>query len=110
MGFRQLSLEDWFIIDLGATRYVLVTAAPVADIIPTINPFTVAIPDGSRVHSMHNFKSAILELLERVRIGHVVPGLASCLLVSGSNYAIQDVKSHSQKTIAPINIMTEWYS
>ena len=70
VDFSQVDLRDWVIVDSGATSNFLVTETP------------VAIPNGSRVQSTHDYKLAIPELSEKARIGHIIPGLASHSLVS----------------------------
>ena len=46
MDFSQVDLQNWAIIDSGAMRnFLLVTEAPVVDIVPTPNPLIVTIPN-----------------------------------------------------------------
>ena len=110
MDFRQFSLADWAIIDLGATSHFLVTAAPVADIIPAQNPLPVTTPNRARVHTTYDCNVAILELPEKARSIHIVPGLASHLLVSVVKLCNAGCKVIFTKSTALLSIVAEWYS
>ena len=81
VDFTKENLNNWAIIDSGATSNFLVTEATVADVVTAHNPLTVTIPAGSRVQSTHNCKIAIADLPEKARLGHIIPGLASHSLI-----------------------------
>ena len=53
VDFTQDSIKDWAILYSGSTSNFLVIEAPVADIVPDINPLTVTIPDDAKVQSTH---------------------------------------------------------
>ena len=65
VDFSQVDLQDWVILDSGATSNSLVIEAPVMDIVPATNLLTITIPNSSKVQSMHDCKLAITELPEK---------------------------------------------
>ena len=78
------NIKEWEILDSGATSNFLVSDAPVTNIRPVVNPLSVKIPNGQSVASTHTCELNLPNLPHnaRLRLGHILPGLASHSLVS----------------------------
>ena len=67
---------------VGRNKHFSVTDAHTFSIIPTDDPISVTLPDGDKVRSTHKCVLDLPNLPEGARNGHIIPGLASNLLVS----------------------------
>ena len=70
------------ILDSGATSNFLMMDAYTSSVTPAINPISVTLPDGSKVKSTHQCTLDLPDLPVAARNGHIIPGLASILLLS----------------------------
>ncbi len=82
INLNQENIKEWSILDSGATSHFLVVNAPCEDIQPALIPLTVRQPDGAQVKSSHTCSLNIDDLPKNARVAHVIPGLASHLLLS----------------------------
>jgi hypothetical protein len=76
------TIQQWAILNLGATSHFLTTSAPATNILPTALPIIARLPNGNRVHSTHTCTLNIPSLPPGVRGAHIIPGLASHSLLS----------------------------
>ena len=68
--------------DAGATGHFLLPGNPVIDILPTLNPISINLPDGKSVEkSSHTCRINIPWLLESATGARGVPGLAQMSLI-----------------------------
>ena len=76
------TIKRWAILDLGATSHFLTTSVPAINILPTATPNIPRLPNGNRVNSTHMCTLDIPLLPPGARAAHIIPGLASHLLLS----------------------------
>jgi hypothetical protein len=69
------------ILDSGATSHYLTTNTPATNILPTTMPIIAHIPNSKRVHSTHTCTLNIPSLPPGAQSAHIIPGLASHLLL-----------------------------
>jgi hypothetical protein len=48
-----MAVRAWAILDSGATRHFLTTAAPMTNMRPADKPIVAHLPNGERMHSTH---------------------------------------------------------
>ena len=82
VDFDIENIREWSILDLAATSHFLVVDAPVNDVTTAESPINVKQPDGACVSSTHTCNLRIPNLPPAARLAHIIPGLASHLLVS----------------------------
>jgi hypothetical protein len=75
-------IKWWAILNLGAMNHFLTTSVPATNILPTAMPFIACLPNCNRVHSTHTCTLDIPLLPPSARAAHIIPGLASHLLLS----------------------------
>ncbi len=75
-------IRTWAILDSGATRHSLVTAAPMTNMRPTSKPIIACLPNGEHVHSTQMCTLNIPALPTLAQHAHIIPGLASHSLIS----------------------------
>ena len=73
---------DMAVADAGATGHFVLPGTPVIDVLPTSNPITINLPDGSVIRSTHTCRINIPWLPESATRAHIVPGLAHMSLIS----------------------------
>ncbi len=69
-------------LDSRATSHFLTTNTPATNILPTTIPIIAHLPNSKRMHSMHTCTLNLPTLLPGARSAHIIPGLASHLLLS----------------------------
>ncbi len=74
-------MRAWAILDSGATRNFLMTAAPMTNMHPTNKPIVAWLPNGERIHSTLTCTLNISALPASVRHAHIIPVLASHSLI-----------------------------
>jgi len=74
------NIQQWAIIDSGATSNFIMTDAPVVNIKPAIQPLTAMMPDGETVTSTHTCELDMPMLPPKAREGHRMPGLKHSLI------------------------------
>ena len=67
---------------LRSTSHVLVIEVPTSEMTIATMSIKVTIPDGLQVQSTYTCQLAIPDLPDKSRKGHIIPGLASHLLLS----------------------------
>ena len=72
---------DMAVADAGATGHFVLPGTPVIDVLPTSNPITINLPDGSVIRSTHTCRINIPWLPESATRVHIVPGLAHTSLI-----------------------------
>ena len=82
INFDLEDIKEWAILDSGATSHFLVMDAPVDEVKRTNKPINIRQPDGAIVTSTHTCSLKIPGLPLEAKLGHIVPGLASHLLLS----------------------------
>jgi hypothetical protein len=75
------TIKQWAILNSGATSHFLTTNAPATNILPTTMLIIARPLNGKRVHSMHMCTLNIPLLSLGARSAHIIPGLASHLLL-----------------------------
>jgi hypothetical protein len=75
-------IKWWAILDLGATSHFLTTSAPATNILPNPVPIIARLPNGNQVHSTHTHMLNIPLLPPNACAAHIIPDLASHLLLS----------------------------
>ena len=75
-------MQNWAILDSGASSHFLLSTAPVVDKRIAKTPLTVTLLNGDVVSLSHIAKLNLPLLPQAARTAHVVPGLASHSLVS----------------------------
>ena len=75
-------IEQWAILDSGATSNFLLTNAPIDDEQQTLNPITAKLPDGRRVTSTQEGRKRWHHLPKKAGWAHKIPGLATHSLIS----------------------------
>ena len=73
---------DMAVADAGATGHFVLPGTPVIDVLPTSNPISINLPDGSVIKSTHTCRINIPWLPESATRAHIVPGLAHTSLIS----------------------------
>ena len=88
------NVQEWAILDSGATSNFLVSTAPMSNVQPTMTPLTVKLPDGANIKSTATCTLALPNLPAKAREAHIIPGLShhSLLLVVTLCNAGCDVK------------------
>ncbi len=76
------TIKRWAILDSGATSHFLTTDAPATNIILAAVPFFAHLPSGDKVQSAHTCTLDLPDLPAGAQAAHVLPGLASHLLLS----------------------------
>ena len=76
------NVRKWAILDLEATSYFLVLAAPMTNVQQAKTPLTVKLPDGVHIQFTATCILALLDLSAKAREAHIIPGLSHHLLLS----------------------------
>ena len=53
INLNQHNIQEWEILDSGATSHILLTTAPTTNKKAALNPLHVTMPDGDQVQSTH---------------------------------------------------------
>jgi hypothetical protein len=75
------TIKQWAILDSGPTSHFLTTDAPATNIVPAAVPLIVHLPNGDKVQSTHTCTLDLPDLPAGTQAAHVLPGLASHLLL-----------------------------
>ncbi len=76
------TIKQWAILDSGATSHFLTTDAPATNIVLATVPLIACLPNGDKVQSTHTCTLDLPDLPAGAQVAHVIPGLASHLLLS----------------------------
>ena len=76
------TINNWAILDSGATSNFLTTSAHVTNIQPTQKPIVAHLPNGEQVRSTHTGTLDLPDLPVAAHLAHIIPGLASHSLIS----------------------------
>ena len=76
------TINNWAILDSGATSNFLTTGAHVTNIQPTQKPIVARLPNGEQVRSTHTGTLDLPDLPVAAHLAHIIPGLASHSLIS----------------------------
>ena len=76
------NVQEWAILDSGATSHSLVSAAPMSNVQQTMTPLTVKLPDGVYIKSSATCRLALVPgLPSKAREAHITPDLTSFTIV-----------------------------
>jgi hypothetical protein len=70
------TINEWTILNSGATSHFLTTGAPTANMNLATVPIIARLPNGERVQSTHTCTLNIPTLPFTARVAHIIPGLA----------------------------------
>ena len=76
------NVEQWAILDSGATSHFLMVNSPAINRRPTASPINVTLPNGEQIQTSDICELDIPTLPTKAREAHIVPGLNSHALVS----------------------------
>ncbi len=76
------NIKEWHILDSGAISHFLFVDVPFDGISISSDPLTVQHPVCAQVHSSHTCSLWITNSPQKAQLAHVIPGLASHLLLS----------------------------
>jgi hypothetical protein len=76
------TINQWAILNSGATSHFLTTNAPATNIIPAAVLLIARLPNGDKVQSTHTCTLDLPALPVGTRAAHIIPGLASHSLLS----------------------------
>ena len=76
------NVQEWAILDSGATSHFLVFAAPMTNVRPAKVPLTVKLSDGAHIQSTATCTLAMPDLPAKAREAHTIPGLSHHSLLS----------------------------
>ena len=76
------NVQEWAILDSGATSHFLVSAAPKSNVQAAVKPLTVKLPDGAYIKLIAISTISLPNLPEKAREAHIIQGLAHHSLLS----------------------------
>jgi hypothetical protein len=82
MNVNAATIKQWAILNSRATSHILTTEAPATNIALAAVPLIARLPNGDKVQLTHTCTLDLPDLLAGAQAAHILPGLASHLLLS----------------------------